>query len=374
MPISASRYIAGPMRRPILRPLPVALATFVLACSSEPLEKPKSEVVAETRALLVFDRVHLSSDPEAEHFQRASSWVDFGFDPVERATLSVDLESPCFPFDNWTPDSIPEGHNWPRLCDAFDRTLLLSLDDPEDAATEPPGIELVRAITPFGGPMRFHADVTDIVNGLPGTHQLRVDITTYGDAGGQVTGSHGEWIVSSVLTLEPGAAPRKVLAVEPLLFGFVTEAASTPVTFRVPPGATSARLEYRATGHGGVMPAPGCIGPAEEFCPRTHSLLFDGAALDEFSPWRNDCAMLCTPASFESEVLRIPEYCAENPCGAPESVRAPRANWCPGSVTPPRVSESGVLAAPGEHEFALAIDRVEAGGLWLVSATYFAFE
>jgi hypothetical protein len=354
--------------------LPVMLVTFAFGCSSQPLEKPTSEVTAEPRALVLFDRIHLSSDPTAEHFQRASTFVDFGLEPVERATLSVGLESPCFPFDTWTPESIPEGHNWPSLCDAFDRTLLLSLDDPEDAATEPPGVELVRAITPFGGPMRFDVDVTDIVNGLPGAHELRVDITTYGDASGQVTGSHGEWIVNSVLTFEPGPAPRKVLAVEPLVFGYVTEAAPPAVTFQAPPGAGSARLEYRATGHGGVLPAAGCIGPAEEFCPRTHALLLDGVGMDEFSPWRNDCATLCTPASFESEVLRIPEYCAENPCGAPESVRAPRANWCPGSVTPPRVVESGALAASGAHEFALAIDHVEPGGLWLVSATYFAFE
>jgi hypothetical protein len=364
------------MRRPLLLPLPLALvlAAFVFGCSSQPLEKPKSDVVPSPRSLVLFDHVRLSSDVEAEYFQRASTFVDFGFQPVQRATLSVGLASPCFPFDTWTAESIPEGQNWPPLCDAFDRTLLLSLDDPEDVATEPPGIELVRAITPFGGPMRFDADVTDVVNGLPGVHELRVDITTYGDASGQVTGTHGEWIVSAVLTFEPGPAPRNVLAVEPLVFGNLTEAAFGPVTFRAPPGATSARLEYRATGHGGVMPAPGCIGPAEEFCPRTHSLLLDGADLDGFSPWRADCALLCTPASFQSEVLSIPEYCAENPCGLPASVRAPRANWCPGSVTPPRVVESASLAAPGEHELELHIDRVEPGGLWLVSATYFAFE
>jgi hypothetical protein len=330
--------------------------------------------VAEARTLVAFDHVHLSSDPEAEHFQRASTVVDFGFEPVTRATLSVGLESPCFPFDTWTADSIPEGQNWPPLCDAFDRTLLLSLDDPEDPATGRPGIELVRAITPFGGPMRFDVDVTDVVNGMPGAHTLRVDITTYGDAAGQVTGTHGEWIVTTVLAFEPGPAPRTVLGVVPLTFGNVTEAVPAPMPFRLPARTASARLEYRATGHGGVMPAPGCAGPAEEFCPRTHSLHLDGALLDEFLPWRNDCATLCTPASFQSDVLTIAEYCAENPCGAPASVRAPRANWCPGSVTWPRVVEGAALALPGEHELALQLDQLEPGGLWLVSATVFAFE
>jgi hypothetical protein len=325
-------------------------------------------------SLTAFDQVHLSSDETAEHFQRATTVVDFGLGPVTRATLSVTLESPCFPFDKWVPGSIPAGQNWPPLCDAFDRTLLFSLDDPADPKTGRPGVELVRAITPFGGPMRFDVDVTDFVNGMPGAHTLRTDITTYGDASGVVTGTHGEWIVSAVLTFEPGPAPRSVLAVEPLVFGNVTDAAPPPMPFRAPEGAASARIEYRTTGHGGVMPAPGCIGPAEEFCPRVHTLLLDGAVLDEFSPWRNDCASLCTIASYQSDVLNIPAYCAENPCGAPESVRAPRANWCPGSVTPPRVIESAELAVAGERELALRIDQVEAGGLWLVSATYFAFE
>jgi hypothetical protein len=349
-------------------------ALAALGCSSEPLMKPPSEDVQETRRLLVFDQIHLSSDPAAEHFQRASTPVDFGFQPVRRATLSVGLESPCFPFDKWTADSIPEGQSWPPLCDAFDRTLLLSLDDPAEPAGTPPGLELVRAITPFGGPLRFDADVTDVVNGMPGAHELRVDITTYGDAAGQVTGTHGEWIVSTVLTFEPGPAPRKVLAVVPLLFGYVTEATPAPMPFRVPEGTRSARLEYRATGHGGVMPAPGCTGPAEEFCPRTHTMVLDGAPLDEFVPWRNDCATLCTPASFQSDVLSIAEYCAENPCGLPASVRAARANWCPGSVTPPRIVESAPLAVPGEHELALGIDQLEMGGLWLLSATHFSYE
>jgi hypothetical protein len=350
------------------------LATTTLACSSQPLEWPDGgSSVAEPRVLGVFDHVHLSSDPDAPHFQRATERVDFGFEPVSRAILSVSLESPCFPFDDWTADSVPSGQNWPPLCDAFDRTLLFSLDDPEDAVTGRPGVELVRAITPFGGPLRFDVDVTDVVNGMPGAHELRVDITTYGDASGQVTGSHGEWIVSAVLLFEPGSAPRSVLSVVPLAFGWVTEATPAPMPVVVPEGARSARVEYRATGHGGVTPAPGCTGPAEEFCRRSHALLLDGTVLDEFSPWRDDCATLCTLASFQSAVLNVPEYCAENPCGLPASVRAPRANWCPGSVTPPRIVESGDLAAPGEHELALQIDRVEAGGLWLVSATYFAY-
>jgi hypothetical protein len=136
----------------------------------------------------------------------------------------------------------------------------------------------LRAITPFGGPLTFEADITDVVNGLRGSHELNVDIQTWGDSAGQVSGAEGEWTVSARITLEPGSAPRRVLAVVPLLFGTQTEAEPAPLPFSVPDGTTSARLEYRTTGHGGadVPDDAACIGPAEEFCERHHTLSLDG--------------------------------------------------------------------------------------------------
>jgi len=154
----------------------------------------------------------------------------------------------------------------------------------------------------------------------------------------------------------------------------VTDPAPPEVSFTVPEGVTSGVIAYRATGHGGAQGGAGCTGPAEEFCVRSHVLTLDQAPLDEFSPWRNDCASLCTPASYESSFLTISEYCAENPCGAPSSVRASRANWCPGSVTLPHVVESPELALAGDRRFGFSLDELVTGGSWLVSATYFGFE
>jgi hypothetical protein len=66
------------------------------------------------------------------------------------------------------------------------------------------------------------------------------------------------------------------------------------------------------------------------------------------------------------------DYCAENPCGAIGSVNAPRANWCPGSITPPFSLSTAPLAVPGPHTFSWALSRLEPGGSWRLSATYFA--
>jgi hypothetical protein len=51
-----------------------------------------------------------------------------------------------------------------------------------------------------------------------------------------------------------------------------------------------------------------------------------------------------------------------------------RANWCPGSVTPPYSWSFSELTKPGKHTFGFQIDSVAQGGQWQVSATYFAFK
>jgi hypothetical protein len=62
-------------------------------------------------------------------------------------------------------------------------------------------------------------------------------------------------------------------------------------------------------------------------------------------------------------------YCEQNPCGDILSVRAPRANWCPGSETPP-LAYGGTLST-GNHTFAFSISSI--AGQWRVSATVYAY-
>ncbi len=322
----------------------------------------------------LLDSAVIASALGAEHYREAFVDVDFGRGETADARLLLRLESPCFPFSKWSEQGIPDGQRWPATCDAFDRKLSVSLDDPSDPshALAPPGLELVRAITPFGGPLELTTDITDVVNGLPGAHRLRVAIDTWGDPEGQVSGADGQWIVSVDFERTPGAAPRRVLAVRPLVFGDQREVEAPGLSFTVPEGAGSARIDYRVTGHG-AEPDALCRGPAEEFCERTHELAIDDQPLPSLVPWRRDCATLCSLTDNDAP-LGPAQYCAENPCGAPASVRAPRANWCPGSATPPFALEAAVLSEPGEHHLTRVIRDLKPGGLWTVSATYFAYE
>ncbi len=317
----------------------------------------------------VLDRAHIGSDGNAPDFHRAQGPVKLPPGTFASATLVVDLESPCFPFSKWKDTPPPAGQNWPAECDAFDRNFELALVDAL-APLESPGLELVRAITPFGGPLHLEEDVTDAVLKMPAARDLAVTIPSYSDAEGKVSGSHGGWYVTAKLVLTPGA-PKLALATTSLFYGDVKTSDAVPLSFEVPAGAQRTVLEYRVTGHGGASdPSSACIGPAEEFCKRAHHVRVDGASAGDFTPWRADCKALCT-VTKNTDGAGPSSYCAENPCGATSSVRAPRANWCPGSKTDPIVITQAL--APGAHTASFAIDNLFAGGQWRVSVTVKSF-
>ena len=322
--------------------------------------------------IAALDAVRITSNAAGPNFQQANATIDWHDSPFASVKLVVDLATTCFPFSNWKSDPPPAGQSFPADCDAFDRNFEVTLDEPLTSGATP-ALELERAITPFGGPLHLEVDVTDIANGLPGVHDLRVAIPTWSDGAGKVSGSAGGWNVSARFEVTPGPAPRRVLAVLPLFnLSQGPGAAPPPSTFQVPAGATEARIEYRATGHGGGDDGA-CIGPAEEFCKRYHRLFVDQKQLEKFFPWRDDCASLCSTLAHEGPPSPSGfNYCPRDPTGDVNSVRAPRANWCPGSETPPHLLLDPSLLAPGPHDFAFNVSKIAPGGSWRVSAVFIA--
>lgn len=319
-------------------------------------------------AITLLDRARIGSDSSAPNFQRATATLAPLAAPAASVQLVVDLESTCFPFEGWATNPPPPGQNWPADCDAFDRNFEVLLAG--DAPTAP-RLELIRAITPFGGPLRLTADVTDLMSALAAARGFEIVIPTYADAAGQVTGSNGGWTVSARLDVQPGAPPHTLLAAIPLLDASADGSALTrTLPFSLPAGTTRARIEYRATGHGGGALDRACSGPADEFCLRRHTLSLDGALLQAIEPWRDDCNNLCTTAHYAGADAEF-DYCAENPCANMASARAPRANWCPGSETPPFVWTPPSLTGGGAHELTYAIDTI--GGSWRLTAAVYAY-
>ncbi|MGZ3451643.1 MAG: peptide-N-glycosidase F-related protein [Polyangiales bacterium] len=362
----------------------IFLAALAAACSSkgsDPVTTVDTDAAVDDTAtgpapyeLTVIDNARITSNDKDPNFQKATGDLAALKDgPFEKVTLHVELSSTCFPFDNWKTDKPPAGQVWPADCDAFDRNFETSLIDP--ATPDAPGLEMIRAITPFGGPLTIDEDVTDVFNApdTKGARQIKVIIPTWSDGAGMVSGSNGGWNVTVKLQVTPGVAPHKVLAAKPLFYKSVDKTASTQtLPFEVPAGTTSGRVDYRVTGHGGSSSDTTCGQPADEFCLRQHHLSVDTKEIASPKPWRSDCKKLCTLTDNTSGVGPA-KYCKENPCGATASVRAPRANWCPGSETPPIQLTDASLAASGKHDFKFAIDGIADGGSWSVSATYFAY-
>lgn len=352
-----------------------ANGAFMIGCSSDPTPANAPDAGGPVDAapppppysVTVLDRARITSASGDPSFQRTRGDVTLREGTNARVMLVVDLDTSCFPFAKWNDEPPPAGQNWPASCDAFDRNFELSLIDP--AAPAAPAIELVHAITPFGGPLHIEEDVTDVFAVVNGKRTLDVVIPTYSDAEGKVSGSAGGWFVSAKLDVTPGERPRNVAAVIPLHHGVVTEGGvAKTFPFTLPEGTTSARIDYFATGHGGGTDRA-CIGPADEFCERTHALTLDGAKLADLALWRDDCDKLCTvvPGGPGGR-----SYCKENPCGSPQSVRAPRANWCPGSLTPAKTFDLP-SPTPGSHTFGFTIDTIAKGGSWRGSAKVFAY-
>ena len=349
-------------------PQPTTSASGSTESSGAP-ETSTGVIDGEPFELVVLDRVWLSSF-EASQF--ADAEIDLGAGPFTSIRMFVELESPCFPFDGWAQMPPPEGHNWPLLCDAFDRIVNV-VADPE-LEREPAGVELMRGITPFGGPQIYENDLSDWATMHPGTHTLRGFISTWTDGAGQVSGAQGGWFMTLRIEVDPGPPMREVLAAIPLFHGDVTAAnAEQTIAVELPEGTTSARIDYVVSGHGQGAVGVDCIGPADEFCHRIHTLHFDDTTLGSFDPWRDDCVTLCTLTEQQWPDGTSFDYCLENPCGSIGSVQAPRANWCPSAPIDPIAIELAELATPGPHEFSFAIAGIADGGVWPTSAILYAY-
>lgn len=287
-----------------------------------------------TRRVSLFSNVVIHGAKGKPNRQKAEAQLDLPKGTYQRATLTVVLKTGC---------QLPRSFPYNDACDPYDRLLTVTAD----SSTRGTPLELLRAITPFGGNMTYEADVTDYTGWLAGKRTVTIKITTYADPKGKVAGKDAQWKVSAHIDYEKGTPKREVVSVVPLYFHSHTKAKVVePKRITVPSGATAARLRLRTTGHG----TPGC----DEFCKKRHRVWVNGLTKLDVKPWR-ECKSLCKPDATKT-------YCKENPYGAVQSVLAPRANWCPGHATKPISIDVSDLKASGDGGPLPPVDAGPDGG------------
>lgn len=350
-----------------------------MSTAAQPMAAGATALPQSPQTLTLLDHAWFSGPELGYDTQFMDEPVELGAGPFAEVTLTFRLESPCFPFDKWTDNPPPAGEAFPAQCDRFDRLMYFEMD-PALEESDAAGMQVLRAITPYGGPLEKTVDITDFANARPGAHSLRSFVGTWVDDEGQVSGSDGGYFLSVEVETKPGPPPRAVLSVFPLWSGWVGVETMLPeLPFTLPEGTTHAQLVYLVTGHGGAMdPSSACIGAADEFCKRTHHLYFDGTELtpDGFSgsgfvPWRDDCSELCTLAQGHP---MMGSYCQQNPNRAVRNVTGSRANWCPGDDVEPILTPLlAAQATPGEHRVRFAIDDIYPDGRWQVALAVYAY-
>ena len=114
---------------------------------------------------------------------------------------------------------------------------------------------------------------------------------------------------------------------------------SLTVTFTVPDNATTAKLRYISTGHGGWD-------EGDEFIPKQNTILIDGKPAFTHTPWRQDCGC-----------YRDLNPVSGNFWNGLSSSDFSRSGWCPGTATQPVYFDLSPWADGREHTLTVAIPQ-----------------
>ncbi len=232
-------------------------------------------------------------------------------------------------------------------------------DEPSFPATTAAAdeIELMRFVTPFGGPATYTADLTAFAPLLEGETSLRVWISTW---------TKPAWKVTLTLAYtSDGAGYRRPRWATPIFNSEVTaEQGLLKTTINVPEGLARPRLHLISTGH-----ATDGMG-GDEFISRMHVLRIDGFEVARWRPWSENGGPLrsANPTSGRMNIDGRQLWASD----------LDRSGWHPGlSVDPLQIPLPELT--PGKHSIELEILNIrskdESGyGYWRVSAIVVADE
>lgn len=215
-----------------------------------------------------------------------------------------------------------------------------------------PDLEVVRFVTPYGGPAEYEVDVTPLAPLLRGRRTFRAHIDTWSDPAWRLD---FELRYQAVKEFDNAtwAAPAYYAA----NFNRQDMPAGDSAVVEIPRGLRRVVLEVTSTGH--------CTDgrDEDEFVSKANVISVDGVVVARYHPWRDDCRR------FRD---RNP-YCARWTDGTWSSDYS-RSGWCPGVEVPPVEFDLTDHLAPGPHVIRFAIENMRPKdtdgnyGYWRVSA------
>jgi hypothetical protein len=229
----------------------------------------------------------------------------------------------------------------PRPNDPWTRLGTIALVDPQKPGEPPIETELVRFITPFGGPADYEQDITTLAPLLHGKGRtISATIATYSEEPGEPG-----WRLSLELRYaKDGAGARRPVLAERLLYRYRVEATNPKTLGRVtiPEGLATPRLRILTTGH--ATDGQG----GNEFITCTHTLRIDGQVVARWRPW-----------SEGGGAIRD-----RNPMAGRRTIRGrevrssdfDRSGWMPGLVVEPVIIPCPELM-PGPHRIEIEIEE-----------------
>lgn len=215
-----------------------------------------------------------------------------------------------------------------------------------------PDLEVVRFITPYGGPGDYEVDVTALAPLLRGRRTIRAQIDTWTSPAWRL-GLSFRYTRVRDYDDPTWAAPAYFTA----NFNRQEMPDGDSVRVTIPPGLKRVVLQYLSTGHctDGV--------DEDEFVSKANVLSIDGMVVARLHPWRDDCRR------FRD---RNP-YCARWTDGSWSSDYS-RSGWCPGVEVLPTELDLTDHLTPGTHTLRFVIENMRPRdakgnyGYWRVAA------
>ena len=189
----------------------------------------------------------------------------------------------------------------------------------------------------------YKQEITSLVPNTENEIWIGVFIGNYDKGGHKVSldlNFYPAWEKSEVKKkyINPLFSTVNILEMSGQNYGRLFKTDTLTTQFEIPNNIESLQLLYTSTGHGGW-------GGGDEFNQRLNKVFIDGKLVFNEVPWRTDCA-----------TYRLSNPSSGNFANGMSSSDLSRSNWCPATLTPPKVIPLHNLK-PGKHTIQVVIEQ-----------------